>query len=96
SFPRNQTDPVQGKLLIIDDFSIVDICLAPHLFKTLPTNIQLIVVGDEDQLPTVAPGQVLKDLLNAGAVQTVKITELYRQAEGATVIQLANAIKNGT
>lgn len=62
----------------------------------MPTNIQVIVVGDEDQLPSVGPGQVLKDLLNAGAVPTVKLTEIYRQAEGSSVIQLAHAIKNGT
>ena len=48
---------------------MVDIWLANQLFKSLPTNIQVIVVGDEDQLPSVGPGQVLKDLLNAGAVQ---------------------------
>lgn len=93
SFQRNETDPVQGKLLIIDEFSMVDIWLANQLFKSLPTNIQVIVVGDEDQLPSVGPGQVLKDLLNAGAVPTVKLTEIYRQAEGSSVIQLAHAIK---
>ena len=75
---------------------MVDIWLANQLFKSLPTNIQVIVVGDEDQLPSVGPGQVLKDLLNAGAVPTVKLTEIYRQAEGSSVIQLAHAIKNGT
>ena len=48
SFQRNETDPVQGKLLIIDEFSMVDIWLANQLFKSLPTNIQVIVVGDED------------------------------------------------
>ncbi|HGH7178000.1 ATP-dependent RecD-like DNA helicase [Bacillus cereus] len=96
SFQRNETDPVQGKLLIIDEFSMVDIWLANQLFKSLPTNIQVIVVGDEDQLPSVGPGQVLKDLLNAGAVPTVKLTEIYRQAEGSSVIQLAHAIKGGT
>lgn len=75
---------------------MVDIWLANQLFKSLPTNIQVIVVGDEDQLPSVGPGQVLKDLLNAGAVPTVKLTEIYRQAEGSSVIQLAHAIKDGT
>ncbi|MGR4031029.1 AAA family ATPase, partial [Bacillus sp. ZZQ-131] len=79
-----------------DEFSMVDIWLANQLFKSLPTNIQVIVVGDEDQLPSVGPGQVLKDLLNAGAVPTVKLTEIYRQAEGSSVIQLAHAIKDGT
>ncbi len=57
---------------------------------------KLSLLGDENQLPSVGPGQVLKDLLNAGAVPTVKLTEIYRQAEGSSVIQLAHAIKDGT
>ncbi|AWC33977.1 SF1B family DNA helicase RecD2 [Bacillus cytotoxicus] len=96
SFQRNETDPVQGKLLIVDEFSMVDIWLANQLLKSLPTNMQVIIVGDEDQLPSVGPGQVLKDLLNAGIIPTVKLTEIYRQAEGSSVVQLAHAIKNGT
>ncbi|MDM5156587.1 ATP-dependent RecD-like DNA helicase [Bacillus sp. DX1.1] len=96
SFQRNENDPVQGKLLIIDEFSMVDIWLANQLFKSLPSTIQVIVVGDEDQLPSVGPGQVLKDLLEAGVIPTVKLTEIYRQAEGSSVIQLAHAIKKGT
>jgi exodeoxyribonuclease V alpha subunit len=95
SFQRNENDPVQGKLLIIDEFSMVDIWLANQLFKSLPSDIQVIVVGDEDQLPSVGPGQVLKDLLEAELIPTVRLTEIYRQAEGSSVIQLAHAIKKG-
>ncbi|PHA00862.1 ATP-dependent RecD-like DNA helicase [Bacillus pseudomycoides] len=95
SFQRNEHDPVQGKLLIIDEFSMVDIWLANQLFKSLPSTIQVIIVGDEDQLPSVGPGQVLKDLLESSVIPTVKLTEIYRQAEGSSVIQLAHAIKKG-
>lgn len=95
SFQRNEKDPVSGKLLIIDEFSMVDIWLANQLFKSLPSDIQVIVVGDEDQLPSVGPGQVLKDLLAAELIPTVRLTEIYRQAEGSSVIQLAHAIKKG-
>ncbi|WP_306470810.1 SF1B family DNA helicase RecD2 [Ectobacillus ponti] len=95
SFQRNEHDPIQGKLLIVDEFSMVDIWLANQLFKSLPADMQVILVGDEDQLPSVGPGQVLKNLLEAGVVPTVRLTDIYRQAEGSSVIQLAHAIKRG-
>ncbi|MFD3449317.1 ATP-dependent RecD-like DNA helicase [Microbacteriaceae bacterium 4G12] len=95
SFQRDEHDPVAGKLLIIDEFSMVDIWLANQLFKALPANIQVIIVGDEDQLPSVGPGQVLKNVLEAEVIPTVRLTEIYRQAEGSSVIQLAHAIKKG-
>lgn len=95
AFQRNEQDPVQGKLLIIDEFSMVDTWLANQLLKSLPSTMQVIIVGDEDQLPSVGPGQVLKDLLESRVIPTVKLTEIYRQAEGSSVIQLAHAIKNG-
>lgn len=94
SFGRDENDPIQGKLLIIDEFSMVDIWLANQLFKSLPSTIQVIIVGDEDQLPSVGPGQVLKDLLQSERIPTVRLTEIYRQAEGSSVIQLAHSIKN--
>ncbi|MBO9130458.1 ATP-dependent RecD-like DNA helicase [Bacillus sp. 165] len=95
SFQRDEHDPIQGKLLIVDEFSMVDIWLANQLFKALPSTIQVIIVGDEDQLPSVGPGQVLKDLLSSGLLPTVRLTEIYRQADGSSIVQLAHAIKNG-
>ena len=92
SFQRNETDPVQGNYSLLMNFQWLifglQISCLSHCRLTF-----VIVVGDEDQLPSVGPGQVLKDLLNAGAVPTVKLTEIYRQAEGSSVIQLAHAIK---
>jgi exodeoxyribonuclease V alpha subunit len=94
-FDHDDTSPLDGKLLIVDETSMVDIWLANQLFKALPENIQVILVGDEDQLPSVGPGQVLKDLLASQRVPTVRLTDIYRQAEGSSIIELAHEIKDG-
>jgi exodeoxyribonuclease V alpha subunit len=94
-FDHDDASPLEGKLLIIDETSMVDIWLANQLFKALPENIQVILVGDEDQLPSVGPGQVLRDLLASDRIPTVRLTDIYRQAEGSSIIELAHEIKNG-
>ncbi|MBS4222531.1 SF1B family DNA helicase RecD2 [Lederbergia citrea] len=86
---------VEGKLLIVDEVSMVDTWLAHQLLKALPNHIQVIFVGDEDQLPSVGPGQVLKDLLRSEVIPTVQLTDIYRQAEGSSIIELAHEIKKG-
>lgn len=94
-FDHHDDNPLEGKILIVDETSMVDIWLANQLFKALPDNIQVILVGDEDQLPSVGPGQVLKDMLRSGVVPTVRLTDIYRQAEGSSIIELAHEIKKG-
>jgi exodeoxyribonuclease V alpha subunit len=94
-FDHDDASPLEGKLLIVDETSMVDIWLANQLFKALPENIQVILVGDEDQLPSVGPGQVLKDLLASERIPTVRLTDIYRQAEGSSIIELAHEIKDG-
>lgn len=94
-FEHNEDQPLEGKILIIDETSMVDIWLAHQLFKSLPDHIQVIVVGDEDQLPSVGPGQVLKDFLDSGRIPTVRLTDIYRQVEGSSIIELAHQIKKG-
>lgn len=96
TFDYNEDNPIEGKIVIIDEMSMVDIWLAHHLFKALPAHVQVILVGDEDQLPSVGPGQVLKDLLASERIPTVRLTDIYRQESGSSIIQLAHAIKNGT
>ncbi|KRG10692.1 ATP-dependent RecD-like DNA helicase [Lederbergia galactosidilytica] len=86
---------LEGKLIIVDEMSMVDTWLAHQLFKALPSQIQVILVGDEDQLPSVGPGQVLKDLLQSHAVPVVQLTDIYRQKEGSSIIELAHQVKNG-
>lgn len=95
-FSRDEDNPLQGKMIIIDEASMLDIWLAHSLFKALPEKIQVILVGDEDQLPSVGPGQVFKDLLASKMIPTVTLTDIYRQEEGSTIIELAHSIKNGT
>ncbi|WP_409289438.1 ATP-dependent RecD-like DNA helicase [Peribacillus sp. SCS-37] len=94
-FTHNENNPIGGKILIIDEMSMVDTWLAYQLFKALPEHIQVILVGDEDQLPSVGPGQVLKDLLRSGMVPTVQLQHIYRQDDGSSIISLAHEIKQG-
>ncbi|QCJ43576.1 ATP-dependent RecD-like DNA helicase [Bacillus sp. S3] len=94
-FDRDDASPLEGKILIVDETSMLDIWLANQLFKALPEHIQVIMVGDEDQLPSVGPGQVLKDLLQSERIPTVRLTDIYRQAEGSSIIELAHDIKKG-
>ncbi len=94
-FEHDEEHPIEGKLLIVDEVSMVDIWLAHQLFKSLPEDMQVVLVGDEDQLPSVQPGQVLKDLLEADVIPTVKLMDVYRQGEGSSIISLAHAIKKG-
>lgn len=85
---------ITGKLVIIDEMSMVDMWLAHQLFKALPNDIQVLFVGDQDQLPSVGPGQVLRDLLDAKVVPIIELTDIFRQSEGSTIIELAHMIKN--
>lgn len=87
---------VTGKLIIVDEMSMVDTWLAHQLLKSLHEDVQVVFVGDQDQLPPVGPGQVLKDLLASKQIPTVELTDVYRQAEGSTIIELAHQIKRGT
>ncbi|CDQ39480.1 SF1B family DNA helicase RecD2 [Virgibacillus salexigens] len=93
-FDKNEDEPLTGKFLIVDEFSMVDIWLANQLFKAIPDDMQVLIVGDEDQLPSVGPGQVLSDLLKTERIPFVRLTEVYRQKEGSKIIQLAHQIKN--
>lgn len=95
-FEKDEHDQLTGKYLIVDEFSMVDIWLANHLFKAIPDDMQVLLVGDEDQLPSVGPGQVLADLLSSRLLPFVSLNEIYRQKEGSKIIQLAHQIKNDT
>ncbi|SQC56044.1 Exodeoxyribonuclease V alpha chain [Listeria newyorkensis] len=86
---------IEGKLLIIDEMSMVDIWLANQLFRALPAHMQVILVGDQDQLPSVGPGQVLKDMLRSNEIPTVELTDIYRQEDGSSIIELAHDIRQG-
>ncbi|WP_416144498.1 ATP-dependent RecD-like DNA helicase [Planococcus koreensis] len=86
---------IEGRLIIIDEMSMVDTWLAHQLLKAVPEDAQLIFVGDQDQLPPVGPGQVLRDLLESKRIPTVELTDIYRQSSGSSIIELAHQMKNG-
>ncbi|WP_249871008.1 SF1B family DNA helicase RecD2 [Oceanobacillus saliphilus] len=95
-FNKDEQEQLSGKFLIVDEFSMVDIWLANSLFKAIPDDMQVLLVGDEDQLPSVGPGQVLSDLLKSDLLPLVSLSEVYRQKEGSKIIQLAHEIKKDT
>lgn len=91
---EEETDKeVKAKLVIIDEMSMVDTWLAHQLLKALPKNVQILFVGDQDQLPSVGPGQVLRDMLDSDAIPIVELTEIYRQSAESTIIEMAHMIK---
>lgn len=94
-FDHDEENLIEGKLLIVDEMSMVDIWLANQLFKSLSADFQVVIVGDEDQLPSVGPGQVLRDFLHSETIPTVRLKDIYRQSEGSSIIDLAHAIKRG-
>lgn len=93
--PTVSTKELEGGLLIIDEMSMVDTWLANTLFKAIPTNMQVILVGDKDQLPSVGPGQVLHDLLEIDQIPKMELNQIYRQGDGSSIIPLAHEIKEG-
>lgn len=95
SFSRNETNPVDADVIIIDEMSMVDILLMSHLLKAIEPGSRLILVGDVDQLPSVGAGNVLKDIISSSLVKTVKLTEIFRQAEESMIIVNAHRVNKG-
>lgn len=89
------TKDLEGGLLIIDEVSMVDVSLMRVLLRAVPTGMQVILVGDKDQLPSVGPGQVFHDLLASRQLKKIQLETIYRQGDGSSIIPLAHAIKNG-
>ncbi|WP_421616829.1 ATP-dependent RecD-like DNA helicase [Brevibacillus sp. TJ4] len=95
SFDHDSEHPIRGRLLIVDEMSMVDIWLANQLFRAVPDDMQIIMVGDPDQLPSVGPGNVLQDMIHSGLLPLVELNEIYRQAEESTIIRLAHDVRKG-
>ena len=93
-FAVDEFNPDKSKFIIIDEMSMLDISLLDNLFKGLTNNIQVVLVGDYNQLPSVGPGQVLKDLIESEVIDTVHLDLLYRQDENSYINTLAIEIKN--
>ena len=94
-FIRNETHPLRCDLLVVDETSMVDITLMHHLLCALPAHASLLLVGDVDQLPSVGPGMLLRDLIASGVVPVVRLTEVFRQAADSRIITNAHRINEG-
>lgn len=94
-FLKNESNPLDADVVIIDETSMVDVMLMNYLLKAITPGTRLILVGDVNQLPSVGPGNVLKDIISSGLVKTVKLTEIFRQAEESMIIVNAHRINRG-
>jgi len=95
SFERNEENPLEADVIIIDEMSMVDIFLMNALLKALSVGTRLILVGDINQLPSVGPGCVLKDIIRAGSCPVVQLTRIFRQASQSDIIVNAHKINRG-
>jgi exodeoxyribonuclease V alpha subunit len=94
-FGRNADIPLDCSVLVIDETSMVDVPLANYLLRALPPKCRLILVGDVDQLPSVGPGCVLRDIIDSGTVRTIQLTQIFRQAAGSLIVTNAHRINSG-
>ena len=94
-FKKDEEDLLEADVLIIDETSMVDTLLMYHLLKAIPSQCHLIMVGDVDQLPSVGPGNVLKDIIDSGSFTVVRLTEIFRQAQESMIIVNAHRINQG-
>ncbi len=94
-FRHGRDQPLDTDLVVVDEVSMVDIVLANQLFRAIPEHAALLLVGDVDQLPSVGPGSVLADVIGSERVPTVRLTEIFRQAESSRIVVNAHRINRG-
>ena len=94
-FRHGLDQPLDTDLVVVDEVSMVDIILANQLFRAIPEHAALLLVGDVDQLPSVGPGSVLADVIGSERVPTVRLTEIFRQAESSRIVVNAHRINRG-
>lgn len=94
-FQRNEGNPLEGDVLIVDECSMIDVILMNSLLKAVPENMTVILVGDVDQLPSVGAGKVLSDILASGAVPSIRLEKIFRQAQKSHIVTNAHKINHG-
>lgn len=94
-FERNETNPLEADVVIIDEMSMVDISLMYSLLKAIVPGTRLILVGDANQLPSVGPGSVLRDIIESGKFQVVRLHKIFRQASQSDIVVNAHKINEG-
>ncbi|MBR0160294.1 MAG: AAA family ATPase, partial [Oscillospiraceae bacterium] len=95
-YKRNEDNPLEGDVLIVDECSMIDILLMYNLLKAVPDTMTLILVGDVDQLPSVGAGNVLRDLIDSDCFPVVRLTRIFRQAQTSRIIMNAHRINRGS
>lgn len=95
TFGKNEYNPIEADVVIVDEMSMVDILLMYHLLKALPDKCRIILVGDSDQLPSVGAGNVLRDILSSGKTASVRLTKIFRQENESMIVRNAHRINAG-
>lgn len=94
-YKRNDENPLEGDVLIVDECSMIDILLFYNLMKAIPEKMRMILVGDIDQLPSVGAGNVLRDIIDSDKIPVVRLTRIFRQAQTSRIVMNAHAINVG-
>ena len=94
-YQKNEENPLEGDVLIVDECSMIDIMLMYNLLKAIPDTMTVILVGDIDQLPSVGAGNVLRDIIDSGCFPVVRLTRIFRQAQSSRIIMNAHRINAG-
>ncbi|HHY47998.1 MAG TPA: ATP-dependent RecD-like DNA helicase [Firmicutes bacterium] len=94
-FQRNEDNPLDADAIVVDEVSMVDLPLMASLLKATRPGMRLLFVGDKDQLPSVGPGAVLRDIIASGAIPVVELTEIFRQARESLIVVNAHRVNNG-
>ena len=94
-YKRNEENPLEGDVLIIDECSMVDVMLMYSLLRAVPDTMRIILVGDVDQLPSVGAGNVLRDIIESGMFPVITLTKIFRQAAASRIITNAHRINHG-
>lgn len=94
-YKRNEENPLEGDVLLVDECSMIDIMLMNSLLKAVPANMRLVLIGDVDQLPSVGAGNVLRDIIDSEAVPVVRLTKIFRQAQQSRIITNAHKVNGG-
>lgn len=94
-YKRNEENPLEGDVLLVDECSMIDIMLMNSLLKAVPVNMRLVLIGDVDQLPSVGAGNVLRDIIDSEAVPVVRLTKIFRQAQQSRIITNAHKVNEG-
>jgi exodeoxyribonuclease V alpha subunit len=94
-FRHNEQNPLEAEAIVVDESSMLDLFLAHSLFNAIPHEVQVLLVGDIDQLPSVGPGMVLRDLIASEQIPVVRLTEVFRQAAESHIVTNAHRINAG-